>query len=105
MLLSSARARFWTENMPLITPGAGYGPGPHVEEAIGELGMPGLGLGDHVRVPLLGQPPQVIGLGPGDVDRALPRIALVVEVEHLVGEALKPALRNADQPDRQVHAR
>ena len=30
---------------------------PHVEEQSGELGMAGLGLRDHIGVPLLGEPP------------------------------------------------
>ena len=78
---------------------------PDVEEPSGELGVAGLGLRDHVRVPLLREPPEVIGLGPGDVDRALPRVGLVIEVEHLVGESLQAALGDADQPHRKVHAR
>jgi hypothetical protein len=78
---------------------------PNVEEAARELGMSRLRLGDHVRIPLLRQPPEVIGLGSRDIDRTLPCVGLVIEVEHLVGESLKPALGDADQPHGKVHAR
>ena len=68
-----------------------------VEEAAGELGMARLGLGHHEHAPLARQPAELVGLGAGDVDRALARERLVVEVEHLVVEALQRALRNRDQ--------
>ena len=68
---------------------------PDVEEAVGELGVAGLGLRDHVGVPLLRELAQVVGLGAGDVDRALAGVGGVVEVEHLVGEALEAALGDA----------
>src|SRR5437764_3233276 len=76
-----------------------------VEEAVRKLWMPGLGLGDHVGGPLPRQPAEIVRLRAGNVDRAVPGVLLVIEVEHLVGEALQPALRNADQPHREIHAR
>jgi hypothetical protein len=45
-----------------------------------------------------------VGLRAGDVDRALPRERLVIEVEYLVVEALQGAFRDGDQPHRQVQA-
>ena len=66
--------------------------------------MPGLGLTHDERVPLPGQPAQIVGLRPGDVDRALGGELLVVEIEYLVVEALQRALGHGDQPDRQVQA-
>ena len=75
-----------------------------VEEAAGELGMARLRLRHHEHAPLARQAPELVGLGPGNVDRALAREGLVVEVEHLVVEALQRALRDRDQPHRQVEA-
>jgi hypothetical protein len=46
--------------------------------------------------------PELVGLGPGDVDRAVAREGLVVEVEHLVVEALQRALRDRDQAHGQI---
>ena len=74
----------------------------HVEEAARELGVARLGLGHHEHAPLARQPAQLVGLGAGDVDRAVARERLVVEVEHLVVEALQRALRYRDQAHRQV---
>jgi hypothetical protein len=53
--------------------------------------MTGLGLRHHERVPLPGQPPEVVGLRARDVDRAFPGELLVVEVEDLVGAAIGTA--------------
>ena len=77
---------------------------PDVEEPAGELGVARLGLPHHERVPLPRQRGQRVRLRAGDVDRALPRERLVVQVEHLVVEALQRTLRDGDQPDRQVQA-
>ena len=73
-----------------------------VEELAGELGVARLGLGHHEHAPLARQTAELVGLGPGDVDRALAREGRVVEVEHLVVEALQRALRDRDQAHRQV---
>jgi hypothetical protein len=75
-----------------------------VEEAAGEFRVPGLGLAHQEHVPLPGQGAERVGLGSGDVDRALPGERLVVQVENLVVEALQGAFRNGDQPHRQVQA-
>jgi hypothetical protein len=64
----------------------------------------GLGLGHDEHVPLAGQAPELIGLGAGNVDRALARERLVVEVEDLVVEALQRALGHGDEAHGQVEA-
>ena len=76
-----------------------------VEEPPRELRVACLGLGDHVGLPLAGQAPESVGLRTGDVDGALGGVGLVVEIEDLVGETLKAAFGDADEPDREVHAR
>src|SRR5215467_7707400 len=78
---------------------------PDVEEAPGELRMTRLGLRHYERVPLPGQPPQVVGLRARDVDRAFGGELLVVEVEDLVIETLQGAFGYGDEPHRQVQAR
>jgi hypothetical protein len=78
---------------------------PDIEETARELRMTRLGLRDQIGVPLPSQPPEVVGLGPRDVDGALARVGLVIEIEDLIGEALKPPFGDADQADRQIHAR
>ena len=73
-----------------------------VEEAAGELRVPRLCLGHDEHVPLARQLAQALGLGSRDVDRALARVLLVVEVHHLVGEALEGALGDRHQAHRLV---
>src|SRR5580704_2024927 len=66
--------------------------------------MPGLRLSHQEGVPLPGQRAEVVGLRPGDVNRALPRERLVIEVENLVVETLQCAFGYSDEPYRQVQA-
>src|SRR5579875_2477838 len=75
---------------------------PDVEEAAWELRVAGLGLSGDVGLPLACQFAAPLGRGPGGVDRARAGIGLVVEVEHLVGEPLKPTLADEDQPHRKL---
>src|SRR5579875_1091718 len=77
---------------------------PDVEEAAWELRVAGLGLSDDVGLPLACQFAEPLGLGPGDVDRALAGIGRLVEDKHLSGEPLKPTLGDADQPHRKIPA-
>ncbi len=78
---------------------------PDVEEAILQVGVPGLRLGHDERVVLPGDLAELFGLLTGDIDRALPREGRVIQVEHLVVEGLQSALRERDQPHREVQAR
>src|SRR2546425_2603008 len=77
----------------------------HVEEAVLEVGVPGLGLGHDERVVLLGDLAERLRLLAGDVDRALAGEGGVVEVEHLVVERLQRALGERDQPHGNVERR
>ena len=75
-----------------------------IEEAPGEFGVPGLRLGHQENVPLPGQRAKVVRLGTRDVDRALPRELLVIEVQDFVVETLQGAFGDRDEPHRQVQA-
>src|SRR5262245_56686069 len=76
----------------------------HVEEAVLEIGVAGLGLGHDEGVVLLGDVTQELRLLPGDVDGALSRELDMIQVEHLVVEALERALREGDEPHGDVEA-
>src|ERR671931_1470800 len=75
---------------------------PDVEEATWELLVARLRLGHDEDVPLTRELAEALGLRPRDIDRALARVLLVIEVHHLVGEALKRALGDRDQANRLV---
>src|SRR5207247_9953674 len=84
---------------------AGVDDEAHVEEAVLEIGMLRLRLRHDERVVLPGDLAERLGLLARNVDRALPRERRVVEVEDLVGEGLRGALRKGDRSHREVEAR
>ena len=75
---------------------------PTLKKRPRELGVARLRLGHHEHVPLARQLADAVRLRTGDVDRALARVALVVEVHDLVGEALQRAFGDGDEPHRLV---
>jgi hypothetical protein len=77
---------------------------PDVEEAVLQIRVTRLGLGDDERVVLFGDLPQRLGLLSRDVDGALARELHVVHVQHFVVEALKRTLRERDQAHRNGEA-
>jgi hypothetical protein len=72
----------------------------HVEESVGPFGVAGFGLGHHVDVVLEGDLGQGVGLGAGDVDGTGVGEGGVIEIEHLVVEALQRPFGPGDQPHR-----
>jgi len=73
-----------------------------VEEAARELLVTGLRLGHDEDVPLARQSTEALGLGSGDVDGALARVLLVIEIHDLVREPLERALRDRDETHRLI---
>ncbi len=76
-----------------------------IEEPVRPVLMPCLGLRHDEDAPLAGEPAEPVGLGAGNVDRAGPGELDVIDVEHLVVEALERALGDRDQPHRNVEVR
>jgi hypothetical protein len=73
-----------------------------IEKLLGKRGVLHLGPGYDVAVVLLGFPPQLLGFLARNIESHLLDVFFVVQVEHLIGEALQTTLRDADQTHRQV---
>src|SRR5262245_16047844 len=76
-----------------------------VEEAVLQVGVPGLGLRHDKRVVLLRDLAERLRFLAWNVDRAFAGEGRVVEIEDLVVERLERALWAGDEPDRAVEAR
>ena len=73
-----------------------------IEEPIGPVFVPRLGLRHNKTAPVAGEPPQTVGLRAGNIDGAGPGELGVVNIEHFVVEPLQGTLWNGDQADRNV---
>src|SRR5262249_1272383 len=76
-----------------------------VEKTVFPFGMMRLGLRNEERVVVARNFAQRFGFGPWNIDRALASERGMVEVQHLVIEALQRAFGHRNQPDRQIRAR
>jgi len=71
-----------------------------VEEAVFQVGVSRLGLGDDDSVVLARDFPQFFGFFPGYVDGALPRELHMIEIEYLVVEGLQSPFGDCDETHR-----
>src|SRR5262249_7037410 len=76
-----------------------------VKEPIGPILVACLGLRHDKRAPAAGEPPEAVGFGTGNIDRAGARELGVIDVENLVVKALQRAFGDGDKPNRNVEAR
>jgi hypothetical protein len=76
-----------------------------IEEPVGPVFVPRFGLCHDEDTPAPREAPEAISFRAGYVDRAGPRELGVIDVEHLVVEALQCAFGNGDEADGNVEAR